>query len=166
MDEVSREGRRSKALRVKLTRFGEAKWLEEREREMGWSRSTAYRHLNPAQMEAAREDTTTRRNVPTVGTSQCGTPAPESLPSGRPATPKKPKIVSEDRIPNFQETIASFYQFSEATKAVPAVTLYKKWKKGEDGKKKIDPDLVAQMLAVKEWIDTLLANFTNHREEN
>jgi hypothetical protein len=58
------------ALRVKLDRLGETAWLAECEHEMGWSRRTAYRHLNPEQMEAAREDARERRaNVPSVGTS-------------------------------------------------------------------------------------------------
>jgi hypothetical protein len=57
------------ALRERLDKVGETRWLKECESEWGWSRSTAYRHLNPAQMEAAREATReSRANVPTVGT--------------------------------------------------------------------------------------------------
>ncbi len=62
----------AKALRERLDQVGEAVWLQQCEREWGWSRSTCYRHLEPKQMEAARAHTCEQREaakVPTVGTS-------------------------------------------------------------------------------------------------
>ena len=59
------------ALRERLDKVGEVLWLKECEAEWGWSRTTAYRHLNPDQMEKARVATQeARANVPTVGTSE------------------------------------------------------------------------------------------------
>src|SRR5688572_15086100 len=42
-------------LREQLDDLGEAKWLAWCEQEFGWRRSTAYKHLNPEQIEADRK---------------------------------------------------------------------------------------------------------------
>lgn len=57
------EGEREAAaiLSKQLKALGEAKWLEWCEREFGWKRSTAYRHLDPEGSEKARVDTAERR---------------------------------------------------------------------------------------------------------
>jgi hypothetical protein len=64
------------ALRIKLDRLGEKAWLEECQREMGWSRTTAYRHLDPELMKKNRAAAAAARaKVPTVGTSAPAIPA-------------------------------------------------------------------------------------------
>lgn len=50
-------------LREQLDDLGEPKWLAWCEREFGWKRSTAYRHLNPSGAGKARADTATRRSM-------------------------------------------------------------------------------------------------------
>jgi len=55
------------ALRERLNKVGEAKWLVEVEREWGWSRTTAYRHLNPELLQKDRDRAKARyenRNAP------------------------------------------------------------------------------------------------------
>lgn len=56
------------ALRERLNKVGEAEWLKECEREWGWSRTSAYRHLNPELLQKDRERMkevrSDRRNIP------------------------------------------------------------------------------------------------------
>lgn len=54
-------------LREQLDGMGEGKWLAWCELEFGWSRTTAYRHLNPKLQERAKQSQAERRaNVPTL----------------------------------------------------------------------------------------------------
>lgn len=54
-------------LREQLDDMGEAKWLAWCEREFGWARTSAYRHLNPKLLEKAKHAQAKRRaNVPTL----------------------------------------------------------------------------------------------------
>lgn len=70
------EAAMASALRIKLDRLGEKAWVEECQREMGWSRTTAYRHLNPELMKKNRAAAAAARaKVPTVGTSAPAIPA-------------------------------------------------------------------------------------------
>jgi len=45
----------AKALRERLDQVGEARWLLECEAEWGWSRTTAYNHLNPELLQKDRD---------------------------------------------------------------------------------------------------------------
>src|SRR5713226_9972273 len=60
----------AQALREKKDTVGTEAWLAWCLEQWGWSRSTAYRHLDPKQMEAAREDTQARREVPIIGAGE------------------------------------------------------------------------------------------------
>jgi hypothetical protein len=66
------------ALAEHKQKVGTKRWLEDCEREWGWSSSTAYRHLDPKQMEAARAHTCAAAASPKVGTksqpvcAECG----------------------------------------------------------------------------------------------
>lgn len=50
------------ALRERLDKVGEATWLKEVEREWGWSRTTAYNHLNPELLQKDRARAAARRS--------------------------------------------------------------------------------------------------------
>ena len=90
------EAAMASALRIKLDRLGEKAWVEECKREMGWSRTTAYRHLNPELMEKNRAAAAAvRANVPTVGTSAPATPAAPA-PATAPEPPTNEVEDSED----------------------------------------------------------------------
>jgi hypothetical protein len=90
------EAAMASALRIKLNRLGEKAWVEECKREMGWSRTTAYRHLNPELMEKNRAAAAAARaNVPTVGMSAPATPAAPA-PATAPEPPTNEGEDSED----------------------------------------------------------------------
>jgi hypothetical protein len=80
------------ALAEHKKKVGTKRWLADCEREWSWSSSTAYRHLDPKQMEAARVHTCEQRiqiidrpGVPTVGT------IPTTF-AGRPSTSQQPCV--------------------------------------------------------------------------
>jgi hypothetical protein len=78
----------ARVLRAKLDRLGEKVWLEECEREMAWSRATAYRHLNPEKMAKSRQDTANARaNVSTVETLEPSSEPPFELSIVPPSQP-------------------------------------------------------------------------------
>ncbi len=66
------------ALRERLDQVGEAAWLQDCEREWGWSRTTCYRHLNPELLQKDR-DRAKARAFRFADRSEIGTlePAPE-----------------------------------------------------------------------------------------
>jgi hypothetical protein len=78
----------ARVLRAKLDRLGEQTWLMECEREMAWSRATAYRHLNPEKMAKSRQDTANARaNVSTVETLEPPSEPPFELSIVPPSQP-------------------------------------------------------------------------------
>ena len=52
----------ARCLRAMLDELGEKAWLEACEKEMGWGRTSAYKHLNPELLEKAREKATEVRS--------------------------------------------------------------------------------------------------------
>jgi len=67
------------ALKERLDQVGEAAWLQQCEDEWGWSRATAYRHLNPEKMEASRATAKAQREAAKVSTVE--TSEPDLLPA-------------------------------------------------------------------------------------
>ena len=57
-------------LRQQLDQLGEKKWLEWCEKEFGWARTSAYRHLNPLGSQKARDDQKARDGAPKSAMSQ------------------------------------------------------------------------------------------------
>lgn len=74
------------ALRERLDKVGEARWLVEVDKEWGWSRTTAYRHLNPELLQKDRDRAAARyenRNIEEQITKAFGAPTIKAIQAGR-----------------------------------------------------------------------------------
>jgi hypothetical protein len=161
----------ARVLRAKLDRLREKLWLEECEREMGWSRAQAYRHLNPAQMEKNRQDAATARaNVSTVETLPVPAipPAPVAPPEWDDEDEPEPVVDPADEIAATAAGIVPWAppeDISAATTFVGMVSRFEQFTADLQPESPVRGLLRAQLLIQQRALKALIAWLTEALEK-
>lgn len=145
------EGEREAAaiLRKQLDTLGEAKWLAWCEREFGWARSTAYRHLNPEQMERQRADNVVRNAMSRSTRHEPEEREPAPRPTVRPA-------VKERRLQDVLSPLTlAMSALGEQTRATPAATVVAGLQKQHSKGRGLDSSLYDEIVRLRDWLDEL-----------
>lgn len=140
-------------LREGLDELGEAKWLEWCEKEFGWARRTAYRHLNPEQMEKDREDYRARAESRHIA------PIPMSG-SVRHEYPSRLHEITEKPVgPRWQPDplTEALSDLARLTRETPAAEIVARMRGQHAAGTGFDRELVDELIRVRSWIETLIS---------